>query len=58
MDTFLPAQDARGLSQVYGKLRNKEQLGHARFYLGEDSYSQTALPDPGLWRYAPLTSPG
>jgi hypothetical protein len=54
MDTFLPAEDTRGLRQVYGKLRYKAQLGHARFYLGKESYSGTALPDPGLWRYAPL----
>jgi hypothetical protein len=53
MDTFLPAKDARGLRQVYGKLRHKAQLGHARFYLGEN-FQGTGLPDPGLWRYAPL----
>jgi ER-bound oxygenase mpaB/B'/Rubber oxygenase, catalytic domain len=54
MDTFLPAADARGLRQVYGKLRYKAQLGHARFYLGKESFGGTGLPDPGLWRYAPL----
>jgi len=54
MDTYLPPADARGLRQAYGKLRYKAQLGHARFYLGEESYESTALPDPGLWRYAPL----
>ena len=54
MDTYLPPAEARGLRQAYGKLRYKAQLGHARFYLGEESYESTALPDPGLWRYAPL----
>ena len=54
MDTFLPAQDARGLSRVYGTLRYKAELGHARFYLGKESFADTGLPDPGLWRYAPL----
>jgi hypothetical protein len=54
MDTFLPAEEARGLRRVYGKLRYKTQLGHARFYLGEEGYGQTGLPDPGLWRLAPL----
>ncbi|MEU0280816.1 oxygenase MpaB family protein [Streptomyces sp. NPDC006195] len=54
MDTYLPPEDARGLRQVYGRLRYKAQLGHARFYLGEESYSGTGLPDPGLWRLAPL----
>jgi hypothetical protein len=54
MDTYLPAEDARGLRRVYGKLRYKAGLGHARFYLGADSYQATGLPDAGLWRYAPL----
>jgi hypothetical protein len=54
MDTYLPPQGARGVRQVYGKLRYKTQLGHARFYLGKESFSGTGLPDPGLWRYAPL----
>jgi hypothetical protein len=54
MDTYLPAEDARGLHRVYGQLRYKAQLGHARFFLGQDSYRATGLPDPGLWRYAPL----
>ncbi|MGW6603444.1 oxygenase MpaB family protein [Streptomyces sp. NPDC055036] len=54
MDTFLPPADASGLRRVYGKLRYRTQLGHARFYLGEQPYAMTGLPDPGLWRYAPL----
>jgi hypothetical protein len=54
MDTYLPAEDARGLRRVYGKLRYKAGLGHARFYLGESSYQATGLPDAGPWRYAPL----
>jgi hypothetical protein len=54
MDTYLPADDARGLRRVCGKLRYRVQLGHARFYLGERNYQATGLPDPGLWRYAPL----
>jgi hypothetical protein len=54
MDTYLPPQDARGVRRAYGKLRYKAQLGHARFYLGEESFSGTGLPDPGLWRYTPL----
>jgi hypothetical protein len=54
MDTYLPAEDARGLRQVYGKLRYKAALGHACFYLGENSYQATGLPNAGLWRYAPL----
>jgi hypothetical protein len=54
MDTFRPAADARGLRRVYGTLRYKAQLGHARFYLGKESYAGTGLPDAGLWRYAPL----
>ena len=55
MDTYLPAEDARGLRRVYGQLRYKAGLGHARFYLGKDGYRATGLPDAGLWRYAPLT---
>jgi hypothetical protein len=54
MDTYLPPENAAGLRQVYGKLRYRAQLGHARFYLGEESYRGTGLPDPGLWRFAPL----
>jgi hypothetical protein len=54
MDTFRPPQDARGLRQVFGTLRYQAQLGHARFYLGAESFGRTSLPDPGLWRYAPL----
>jgi hypothetical protein len=54
MDTYLPTDDARGLRHVYGKLRYKAALGHARFYLGQRSFEATGLPDPGLWRYAPL----
>jgi len=54
MDTFRPPEDARGVRRAYGQLRYRAQLGHARFYLGEESYSGTALPDPGPWRYAPL----
>ncbi|MGW1798231.1 oxygenase MpaB family protein [Streptomyces sp. NPDC001984] len=54
MDTFLPPTDAKGLRQIYGKLRYRAQLGHARFYLGEEGYRSTGLPDAGLWRFAPL----
>ena len=54
MDTFRPPADARGLRQVFGTLNYKAQLGHARFYLGKESFDNTGLPDPGLWRYAPL----
>jgi ER-bound oxygenase mpaB/B'/Rubber oxygenase, catalytic domain len=54
MDTYRPADDARGVRRLYGELRFKAQLGHARFYLGEQSYGRTGLRDPGLWRYAPL----
>jgi hypothetical protein len=39
---------------MYGRLRYKAQLGHARFYLGDESFGWTGLPDPGLWRFAPL----
>jgi hypothetical protein len=54
MDTFRPPQDAVGLARVYGDLRYQAQLGHARFYLGKESFTSTGLPDPGLWRLAPL----
>ena len=54
MDTYLPADDARGLRGLSGNLRYKAQLGHARFYLGRQSFRATGLPDPGPWRYAPL----
>jgi hypothetical protein len=54
MDTYLPPADARGLRHLFGKLRYTAQLGHARFYLGERSFEATGLPNPGLWRYAPL----
>jgi len=54
MDTFRPAEDAKGVRQMYGNLRYKAQLGHARYYLGKEGYAQTALPDPGLWRFAPI----
>jgi hypothetical protein len=54
MDTYLPSADARGLRRIYGTLRYRAQLGHARFYLGSNSYQATGLPDPGPWRFAPL----
>jgi hypothetical protein len=54
MDTLRPAADARGPRQVYGTLRFKAQLGHARFYLGKEGFGRSGLPDPGLWRFAPL----
>jgi hypothetical protein len=54
MDTYRPADDSRGLRRIYGDLRYRAQLGHARFYLGQDGYEASGLPDPGLWRYAPL----
>jgi hypothetical protein len=54
MDTYRPAQDARGLRRLYGNLRYRAQLGHARFYLGQDGYDAAGLSDPGPWRYAPL----
>jgi hypothetical protein len=38
MDTYLPAEDARGLRRLSGNLRYKAQLGHARFYLGRQSF--------------------
>jgi hypothetical protein len=54
MDTFRPAAESRGVRRAYGALRFKAQLGHARFYLGQDNFRRSGLPDPGLWRYAPL----
>jgi hypothetical protein len=54
METYRPGTDAGGLRHVYGRLRYKAALGHARFYLGPRSFEATGLPDPGLWRYAPL----
>jgi hypothetical protein len=54
MDTFRPAADARGPRRVYGTLRFNAQLGHARFYLGKEGFRRSGLPDPGLWRFAPL----
>jgi len=54
MDTFRPPEEARGLHRVMGNLRYRAQLGHARFYLGADLHESCGLPDPGLWRYAPL----
>jgi hypothetical protein len=54
MDTYRPTDDEGGLRHVCGKLRYKAALGHARFYLGQRSFHATGLPDPGLWRYAPL----
>jgi hypothetical protein len=54
MDTYRPPADARGLRQVLGTLNYQAQLGHARFYLGKESFANTGLADPGLWRYAPL----
>jgi hypothetical protein len=54
MDTFRPPADARGPRKVLGTLNYRAQLGHARFYLGKKSFADTGLPDPGLWRYAPL----
>jgi len=38
----------------HGNLRYRAQLGHSRFYLGADLHKSSGLPDPGLWRYAPL----
>jgi hypothetical protein len=54
MDTYKPPADARGLRQLCGTLNYRAQLGHARFYLGKESFGNSGLPDPGLWRYAPL----
>jgi hypothetical protein len=54
MNTYLPPGDARGLRRAAGNLRYRAQLGHARFYIGADPYNSCGLPDPGLWRYAPL----
>jgi len=54
MNTYLPPKDARGLRRVSGNLRHQAQLGHAMFYLGPELHKASGLPDPGLWRYAPL----
>jgi hypothetical protein len=54
MDTYLPGDDAPGLRRFCGALRYKVALGHARFYLGRQSFAATGLPDPGPWRHAPL----
>ncbi len=54
MNTYLPPEDARGLRRVWGNLRYRAQLGHSIFYLGPDLHKASGLPDPGLWRYAPL----
>jgi hypothetical protein len=54
MNTYLPSEDARGLRRVVGNLRYHAQLGHAMFYLGPDLHKASGLPDPGLFRYAPL----
>jgi hypothetical protein len=54
MDTYLPAGDARGLRRIRGNLSYRAQLGHSRFYLGANLHQASGLPDPGLWRYAPL----
>jgi hypothetical protein len=54
MDTFRPRARANALRQAYGTLNYQAQLGHARFYLGKEMYDWTGLPNPGLWRYAPL----
>jgi hypothetical protein len=54
MNTYLPGKDARGLRRAWGNLRYQAQLGHSRFYLGADLHNASGLPDPGLWRYAPL----
>jgi hypothetical protein len=53
MNTYLPG-DARGVHRIVGNLRYRAQLGHSRFYLGADLHKASGLPDPGLWRYAPL----
>jgi hypothetical protein len=53
LNTFRPAEDARGLTRVRGNLRYKSQVGHSRFYLG-DLHAQCGLPDAGLWRFVPL----
>jgi hypothetical protein len=54
MDTFRPPKDAGGLRRTLGNLNYRAQLGHARFYLGKESFASTGLADPGLWRLAPL----
>jgi mpaB/rubber oxygenase-like protein len=54
MDTYRAAEGSRGLRRVYGALRYRAQLGHARFYLGQGGYDASGLPSPGLWRFTPL----
>jgi hypothetical protein len=54
MNTFQPPGSARGVRRVLGKLRYQAQLGHSRFYNGASLHKASGLPDPGLWRYAPL----
>jgi hypothetical protein len=54
MNTYLPSPHAPRLRRAAGNLRYRAQLGHARFYLGADMYPSCGLPDPGLWRFAPL----
>jgi hypothetical protein len=54
MNMYLPPKDARGLRRVRGNLNYQAQLGHSRFYLGAELHKASGLPDPGLWRYAPL----
>jgi mpaB/rubber oxygenase-like protein len=54
MNTFLPPKDAGGLRRIWGSLKYQAQLGHSIFYLGPDLHKASGLPDPGLWRYAPL----
>jgi len=54
MDTYLPSRDARGLRRAMGNLRYRAALGHSIFYLGADLHKASGLPDPGVWRYAPL----
>jgi len=54
MDTYLPPEDAHGVRRILGNLRYKAQLGHSRFYLGAEMHNSAGLPDPGLWRFAPL----
>jgi hypothetical protein len=54
MNTYLPPEDAHGLRRVVGKLKYHAQLGHSIFYLGPDLHKASGLPDPGLWRFAPL----
>jgi hypothetical protein len=54
LNTYLPREDVRGLRRVRGNLSYRAQLGHSRFYLGADLHKACGLPDPGLWRFAPL----